>query len=304
MLSAALRFLLYDKPKSIGALFGIVISIFLIGQQIGIYTFLTGLMAALPNSTRGKVGLWVVSNATQDANSLALLDIRLQREIESIPGVLRAYPFVVAAAQARFENGETSPVTLVGAQYPELKGGAWNISKGTIHDILPDGAFSCDEFDEKTLGGATLGTSFELAGKRAYIALQTRGARGFGAPYMFTTLERARAYGAVPTDKVSAILVDIEPNEDTLAVRDRINATIAGVRAWTAEDLSASTIGFILSTSGIAISTGTLIVFAIISGLVIIGLTLYSATIDRIRDYVTLKAIGSTNGFITRLILT
>lgn len=35
----------------------------------------------------------------------------------------------------------------------------------------------------------------------------------------------------------------------------------------------------------------------------IIGLTLYSATIDRIRDYATLKAIGSTNGFITRLIL-
>nr|MCU0354831.1 ABC transporter permease [Cytophagales bacterium] len=35
-----------------------------------------------------------------------------------------------------------------------------------------------------------------------------------------------------------------------------------------------------------------------------IGLTLYSAAIDRIRDYGTLKAIGATNGYIRRLILT
>lgn len=43
--------------------------------------------------------------------------------------------------------------------------------------------------------------------------------------------------------------------------------------------------------------------FAIISGLVIIGLTLYSAAIDRIRDYATLKAIGATNAYLTKLIL-
>ena len=303
MFKNAFRFLIYDKPKSFGALFGIIISIFLIGQQVGIFLFLTGLMAGLPNSTRSHVGLWVINSATQNANSLGLLDSRLQREVESIPGVARTYPVVVASALAKFDNGETSAATIVGSQYPYFKGGPWNMSKGTNADLLPEGAFSCAELDSKTLGNATLGTAFELGGKKAYIAAQTRGARGFGGAYVFTTVERARAYGKVPTDKVSAILVDLEPNADTIAVRERINATIFGVRAWKAEDLSSATVSFILSTSGIAISTGTLIVFAILSGLIIIGLTLYSATIDRIRDYATMKAIGSTNGFITRLIL-
>jgi putative ABC transport system permease protein len=303
MFKNAFRFLLYDKPKSFGALFGIIISIFLIGQQVGIFLFLTGLMAGLPKSTQSKVGLWVVNSATQNANSLGQLDSRLQREVESIPGVAQAYPLVVAAGEAKFENGKTSAATIVGSQYPAFKGGPWNMSQGSVTDLLPEGAFSCDEFDKKTLGDATLGTHFELGGKKAYIAAQTRGARGFGGAYLFTTLERARSYGRISPDKVSAILVDLEPNADTLAVQARINATIFGVRAWKAEELSASTISFILSTSGIAISTGTLIVFAILSGLIIIGLTLYSATIDRIRDYATLKAIGSTNGFITRLIL-
>jgi putative ABC transport system permease protein len=47
---------------------------------------------------------------------------------------------------------------------------------------------------------------------------------------------------------------------------------------------------------------GTLVIFAFVAGFFIIGLTLYSAAIDRVKDYGTMKAIGATNGFITRLI--
>jgi putative ABC transport system permease protein len=46
------------------------------------------------------------------------------------------------------------------------------------------------------------------------------------------------------------------------------------------------------------------VVFAVISGFFIIGLTLYSSAVDRIKDYGTLKAIGATNSYITKLILT
>jgi putative ABC transport system permease protein len=301
MFANAFRFLIYDKPKSIGALFGIVISVFLIGQQTGIFLFLTGLMSGLVDGS--PAGLWVVNSKTNNANSLGLIDARLQRQIESIPGVARVYPIVLAGGVAKFPSGESSPVTMVGTQYPTFRGGPWKLVKGNKEDLLQEGAVTCDEFDKKSLGGATLGTQFEISGKKAFIAAQTRGARGFGGLYMFTTIERARAIGKVSPNSVSALLVDLEPSADTLAVRDRINATIFGVKAWKTKDLSRATVAFILGSSGIAISTGTLIVFAIISGLVIIGLTLYSATIDRIRDYATLKAIGSTNGFITRLIL-
>jgi putative ABC transport system permease protein len=76
------------------------------------------------------------------------------------------------------------------------------------------------------------------------------------------------------------------------------------VRAWASKDFASSTVATVLRSSGIAISFGTLILFALISGFVIIGLTLYSATVDRIRDYGTLKAIGATQSYINKLILT
>lgn len=303
MLNTALRFIRYDKPKSLGALLGIVISVFLIGQQVGIFSFLTGLMASFVNANKN-IGLWVVDKKVEDVNALGQIDIRLLRQVESIEGVARAYPVVTGGATAKFANGKTCPITLIGTQYPLFKGGPWNLIKGNPEDLLEDGAVTCDVFDEKSLGGATYGTQFELGGKKAHIVGLTRNARGFGGVLMFTTIERARALGKVSPNKISAILVDIVSGADTLAVRDRINATLTNVRAWKPEDLAASTIAKILSESGIAASTGTLVIFAVISGFIIIGLTLYSAAIDRIRDYATLKAIGSTSGFVSRLIIT
>src|SRR3546814_12335204 len=50
-------------------------------------------------------------------------------------------------------------------------------------------------------------------------------------------------------------------------------------------------------------SFGTLVLFAMISGFFIIGLTLYSSALDRIKDYGTLKAIGAKKGYVNRLII-
>jgi putative ABC transport system permease protein len=120
---------------------------------------------------------------------------------------------------------------------------------------------------------------------------------------VFTTIERARALGNVPIEKASLFLVSWKNGVPRDSVVARINRSMPGVRAWAPEVFAASTVSNVLKSSGIALSVGTLIVFAVLSGLIIIGLTLYSAAIDRIKDYGTLKAIGASNGYITRLIL-
>ena len=43
---------------------------------------------------------------------------------------------------------------------------------------------------------------------------------------------------------------------------------------------------------------------AIIVGVVIVAQTIYAATVDHIREYGTLKAMGATNGYLYRIILT
>lgn len=302
MLRFAVRFASYDRAKSIGVVIGIVVSTFLVGQQIGIFYYLTGAMSALVDNARAD--LWVVDNRTTDANALGLIDVRVGRQVASLPGVERIYPLVVAGATARFPGGKSAGLTLIGAQPPAFRGGPWNVVAGSPAALLEEGAVSLDVFDRSILSDARMGTRFEINGRRAFIALETRGARGFGATYVFTTEERARTFGQIPIEKASAFLIDVAPGADPRAVRDLINRTVAGVRSWTAADFSDATVRTILSTSGIAFSIGTLIVFAFAAGMIIIGLTMYSAAVDRLRDYGTLKAIGANNAYIRGLIVT
>lgn len=302
MLKAAFRFIIYDKPKSLGALFGVIISIFLIGQQVGIFIFLTNMMSNLVDHVDADI--WVIDNRSTNVNALGQIAAKYQLEVWSIPGVDRAYPLVISGSAAKFMDGSSGGVTLVGSQAPAFIGGPWNIAGGPVTNLLFDNAVTTEFYDSKLLGNAKLGTHFEIGGKRAWVALQTRGARGFGASYVFTTIERARYLGNFPQDKISAVLIKLKPGTDPAATVALINKNIYGVKAWTKQDLSSATVKTVLGSSGIATSVGTLILFAIISGSIVIGLTLYSAATDRLKDYATLKAIGATNGYVRNLILT
>lgn len=302
MLVTAIRFILYDKPKSLGVLAGIVISIFLVGQQVGIFIFLTDAMKSIVANNRDYI--WIVDPKTDNANQLAMLDMRIGRQAASLEGVEQVYPVVITAGAAKFENGKTAGMTIVGSEAPGFVGGPWNLATARKEDMLPEGAIITEFFDNKTYGNIRQGEYFELNGRKVYNAGFTKGVRGFGgAPYVFTTIERARALGNFSTDKASLFLVKWKSGFTKEQVISHINNSIPNIRAWDADALAASTVNNILASSGIALSVGSLVFFAIISGFVIIGLTLYSAAIDRLRDYGTLKAIGASDGYISRLIL-
>jgi putative ABC transport system permease protein len=305
MLKIAWKFIRFDKAKSIGVIVGILISTFLIGQQFGTFLFLSGLMGAL--ATDVKADIWVVDSKTNDVNQLGRLDVRNLRAVQGIKGVKEAFPLLIAAAACNYKNGTSGAITLIGVNASHLlavldKG---KITAGNTSDLQLDGAVSGEYFEKKNLGGnIDLGTDFEINGKRAYFALQTKDFRGFGSSFCVTTIERARFYSNQSVNNISAVLVNLEPGQNVDAVVADINANIYGVRAWPSKKLALSSVMKILMSSGIALSTGTLILFALIAGFFIIGLTMYSSALDRLKDYGTLKAIGAGNRYISRLILT
>ena len=83
----------------------------------------------------------------------------------------------------------------------------------------------------------------------------------------------------------------------------RINSIAPDLKAWRSEDLNNATVINVMTANNMGMSFGTLVIFAIVSGFFIIGLTMYSATYDRIKDYGTLKAIGATGRYITLLVI-
>ena len=304
-LKTAWKFIRFDKAKSIGVIVGIMISTFLIGQQLGIFIFLTNAMKAL--TTNVKADIWVVDNKTKDVNQLGKLDIRTLYVVQSLPGVQEAFPVLITGASANFQSGESGGITLIGVDINNLAAvlDPAKIIAGKPADLQADGAISGEYYESKNLGeNIDLGTALEINGKRAFFKMQTKGFRGFGASFCVTTIDKARYFSNQSSNTISAVLIKIKPGQNADSISALINRTIFGVKAWPSKKLANSTLKKILGSSGIALSTGTLIIFALVAGFFIIGLTMYTAALDRLKDYGTLKAIGASNKFISGLILT
>lgn len=301
MLKTAYRFMMYSKAKTIGAMTGVIVSIFLIGQQAGIFIFLTGLMDALVSNTQAEI--WIVGENVNDVNSLSSIDIRKGHEARSIEGVKSVYPLIISGSTMKLRNGKTVPVQIIGSLSPFFIGGPWNIVKGELSELNTHGGIAADQYDLANLDDIDLGDQVSLGGRMVELRAITRGARGFGANYIFTSIPLARELGQFNPFEVSAFLVECEESTSASVTADRINRNITGIKAWTKKSFSLATITTILKDGGIGESIGSLIVFAVIAGGVIIGLTLYSAAIDRINDYATMKAIGTGRRTITELIM-
>jgi putative ABC transport system permease protein len=304
-LKTAWKFIRFDKAKSIGVVVGIMISTFLIGQQLGIFIFLTNAMQAL--ATNVQADIWVVDSKTKDVNQLGKLDVRTLRAVQGLSGIKEAFPILITGASANYQNGESGAITLIGIDIDKLNAvlDPSKIIAGKPSDLQADGAISGEYYERKNLGGnIDIGTELEINGKRAFFKMQTKGFRGFGASFCVTTIDKARYYSNQSSNSISAVLIKLQPNQNSDSISAFIDKTIFGVRAWPSKKLANSTLKKILGSSGIALSTGTLIIFALIAGFFIIGLTMYTSALDRLKDYGTLKAIGASNKFISKLILT
>ncbi len=307
MLGLAWKFIKFDRAKSFGIITAIVISVFLIGQQLSLLFFLMGLMGNLVNNAPiEKDEIWIIESQSKNVNSINMIDQRSVQEIASLPGISRTIPVILAPAQATFLDGKTAAITLVGTPAPEFLMGPIQsrIDSGSIKDLMQPYSVSAEYFNARSWEtDLYLNKPIEINGKSAKVSVITKNAQAFGASFMYSNLENARFFGNFPTNKVSLIIGKLNAQGDKETVINMINNNFPKIRAWDANKLKSSTVKEILISSNMGMSFGTLVVFAMISGFFIIGLTLYSSALDRIKDYGTLKAIGAKNKFVNRLII-
>ena len=307
MIATAFKFIKFDKPKSVGIIVGIVISIFLIGQQMATLFFLTDLMGGLEiHSNSEENDIWVIDELSRNVNALNRIDSRLTQEVRSIEGVDKSFPVLITQVPATFKDGKTASVLLVGSEAPTFIGGPRStiVSGGTIQDLSGSGNISVEYSNVKVWNtDLKLNDQFEINKKKATIKVTTKFAQSYGGNYVYTSLQNARFFSSIPSDKISVVVIRPKKGANVQKIIDTINGTFMGVAAWKAGDIRDITINEILVKTNTGTSFGSLVIFAIISGFFIIGLTMYSSVLDRIQDYGTLKAIGATNGYLSKLIL-
>jgi putative ABC transport system permease protein len=194
-------------------------------------------------------------------------------------------------------------VSLVGTRAPRYVGKPWNLLGDEVHLLeLPDAVIFEDAEREK-FGGLNRGSVRELGGHKVQVVGFTWGLMPFAPAYAFAEQTLAREIIKLPADKHTFIMVGVEPGADPLTVRDRLQEVLGDTKVMTREQYLSVILRYILTETQIGLSFGTSTFMGLLVGLITVALSMFSSVVDNMRQFGTLKAIGSTNWDLGALLL-
>lgn len=298
----ASRNLFQDRVRLIATVVGIVFSIILVTVQIGLFLSFERMVTTMID--HAEADLWIMPRGTKCFEDPSLLDERERFRALSIPGVTKAVPLVIGFAEWKLPNGGATPVFVVGSDENSAGLQPWNIIAGSLDQLATPDAVAVDQSYFERLGVSGLGDVAEMRDRKAKVAVITRGIRSFTTtPYVFTSFDRARSYIGISPNKATYFLVRVSPNYDLESVRRQIADNATDTEVLTSEEFRVRSRSFWLfgTGAGAALFAGALL--GIIVGTVIVAQTLYSSTKDHLKEFATLRAIGSSSIYIVKVIL-
>ena len=303
----ALKMLTGDKTKYFGIVFGVSFAALLMAQQSSIFC---GLMRNTTSQIRDIQGadLWVMDRNVQfidDVKPLSENDLYRVRGVSGVKWAVRLYK---GQARARLSDGNFQQMIVVGLDNATLVGApAENrILHGSVEDLRQPDAVFIDEFgwrylykDEPFVPGKAL----EMNDRRAVIVGMCKCNPTFQTfPILYCTYSQALQFIPQERKTLSFVLTKVEEGMDTREVCTRIqNQT--GLLALTEDDFFWKTIKYYAQRTGIPINFGITVSLGFFVGCAIAGQTFYLFTIENLKQFGALKAMGVNNLRLVRMIL-
>jgi putative ABC transport system permease protein len=324
----AIKMLMGDRAKFLGIVMGLTFAALLINQQGSIFC---GLMLRTCGQVTDITGadLWVMDPAVRYIDDVKpMLENNLNR-VRGVEGVLWAVPLYKGTARAKINpdvargNQPTviEQVILLGLDDTTLVGAPHSskILAGRLRDLRQPDAVIVDnvrlsklypneKWDElPKLGNVFyqrfLRRQFEMNDHRAIIVGVCVATPTFQSnPVVYTTYARAKSFAPQERKILSYVLAKAAPGVSPAAVARRITAQ-TGLGAVTSERFMWMTIEYYLIYTGIPINFGITAFLGFLVGTAIAGQTFYNFTLENIKQFGALKAMGMTNGQIVLMIL-
>jgi putative ABC transport system permease protein len=304
ILTLALRNLAHDRLRSGVTIVGIVLAVVLLAVQLGLYASASRMITGAVDNATGD--LWVMPYGTQSFDEGApLLGPAERHQVLAVPGVRSATPLVVGFADWRRPDSATSSVVVIGADIEEKALLPWTVGYGQVASIKEPDGVGVDQSYLEELGVDGIGDIGHVEGTRARIKLLTDGIRSFTrSPYVFTTARRARAMFDVGPQASTFLLVRTEPGTDVENIRNVIASRLQTAEVLTPKDFRDRNLEQWLFNTGAGVALIGGAILGLIVGTVIVSQTLYASTKDHLREYATLRALGSPSGYLYKVVIT
>lgn len=310
MFGIAIKMLMGDRLKYFGLLAGMSFAAMMIAQQASIFV---GLISQTGTFIRGLpyVDLWVMDDQVRfSEDQQPLPDTALPR-VRGIEGVEWASPMFKGWLPARLPDGTRLNAIVVGIDDATLIGGPLAMHEGTLEDLRRDDAILIHHKEAATklklekAGGRPLriGERISLNDNDAFVAATFDSDPSFfWDPVIYTTYSRAVRFSPPQRNLMHYVLVKLKPGADLESVRAHIEQATP-YKALTRDEFISLTRDFIAEKTGILINFGIAIGLGFFVGMLVTGQTFFNFTLDNLRYFAAIKAMGASSWMLVRMVM-
>jgi len=297
----ALQNILHDRGRFSVTVLGVSFAVFLMVFQ---GSLLSGfLQAASRLIDASDSDIWITARGVQAFEFGTALESRVREMAAGVPGVTDTSRVCMAFAVYRTPVGKQQVVALVGADPGVGRRFPVPDRLESAGEMSPD-AVLYDVSDRKQIDVNELPAEVEINRHRASIEREIRGYGAFlGVPFLFTSYRNAVRYMDFGPEQGMYILLRVDQSYSISQVQQNLKQRLPEVDVLTQDEFAHKSRMYwtIKTGAGGAILTAAVLGFLI--GLVVVSQTIYANTMENIEEYATLKALGASQAFVARIVL-
>lgn len=334
MMDLAVRDIRHDLGRFVLTALGLGMLLSIVLAMTGIYNGMVVDATALPDTLGAD--LWVVQRDTKGpfAES-SRVPLRLAERLRAVPGVSRTRSYVSFNVQRTGVDGRVQRFMLAGLSWPDDTGDLLLLAQGRSlraphYEVVVDVSLGLPLDAQLSIGrdvfsvvGITSGMvssggdpmlfvsvadalniQNDLSNEALRLEGEARLARVRRSEYGRDPASLARAgqprLPALTPPPVNAVLVDVQPGQDPVALRQRLEQW-PDISVYTLEEQRALLVRGVIDRARRQI--GLFRTLLVVISAIVMGLIVYTMTLDKMHSLALLKLLGARRGVILRLIL-
>ena len=297
MVDLATKSLLHDKLRFVITVSGVAFAVTLVFVQVGL--FLGLLDNASITIEKMNADLWVTSKNVPNIDFPQPFSENYVQRVRSIPGVARADNLIVWYMNVNLPTGAQESTLTYALEDFSGWNIPWKLNEGSLADLGRGKYVIFDNSAMKRFGAFAVGDYREMLGQRVRIIGRTDEARSFTTtPISFLDYTRAQSISEDLRGKTTYIVVQLGPGADVDAVRGEIQRRLPYNDVYTQAEWAARSRAYWVESTGLGLNMILTVFLGCLVGVVVVAQTLYTSTMEHIREFGTVKAIGGSNSLI------
>jgi putative ABC transport system permease protein len=298
----ATKSLLHDKLRFFITVSGVAFAVTLVFVQVGLFL---GLMSnASLTIDQIDADLWVTSHNTPNVDFAHTFPETYLKRVRSAPGVAQADNLIVWFMNVNLPTGAVEGTEVYALENFERWNFPQNVVEGNLADLRRGPYMVLDDSAKKRWGAFEVNDYREVLGRRLKIIGRTVDAKSFTTtPLTFMDFRLAQSLTPdTMRGNTTYVLVKLAPGADAEAVRAELQKRLPYNDVFTKDEWAKRSRAYWIESTGLGLNMYITVFLGCLVGIVVVAQTLYTSTMEHIREFGTVKAIGGGNADIYKIL--